>query len=179
MKVLAINSSPRAGGNSDILCNEFLRGAKESGHETVQINLGQKKLSPCRGCDACAKTGKCFQKDDMEEILSKTAEADVILLATPVYFYSVSAQLKMFIDRCYPAYQQLRGKKFYLAVTAADTDHEAMEPAVASMRGYLRCLPGAEELGVFYATGAWNKGDIRNLPVLKEVYQAGKRLNVE
>lgn len=176
MKVLAISSSPRLGGNSDMLCDEFLRGAKEGGHLVSKINLDQKNLNPCKGCDVCIKTGACFQKDDMVEILKEVADADVILLATPVYFYSVSAQLKMFIDRCYYGYQQLRGKKFYLAVTAADMEHEAMAPAVETMRGYLRCLPQAEELGVFYGTGAWKKGEIRGLPVMQEVYEAGKSL---
>ena len=176
MKVLAVSASPRIGGNSDVLCDRFLQGAMEAGHQIEKVNLGKKKFSPCIGCEVCAGTGKCVQKDDMEAMLEQMLEADVIFLATPVYFYCMDAQMKMFIDRSLPKYQKLRNKKFWLAVTAADTDRQAMEPTVEGMRGYLACLPGAEELGVIYGTGAWKKGDIETLPVMEEAYLAGKNL---
>lgn len=176
MKVLAISGSPRFGGNSDVLCDRFLEGAEEAGHETKKIQLGRKKLSPCLGCEACSKTGKCVQKDDMEEILEELITADVIVLATPVYFYSMDAQMKMFIDRCLPKYQQIRNKKFYFIVTAADTDHQAMAATIEGLRGYIVCLPVAEELGVIYGTGAWKKGDIQSMPVMEEAYQTGLKL---
>lgn len=176
MKVLVISGSPRIGGNSDVLCDQFLLGAKAAGHETEKIQLGKKNLMPCLGCEACAKTGKCIQKDDMEEMLDKLVGADVIVLATPVYFYCMDAQLKMFIDRSLPRYQQIKDKKFYFIVTAADTSHQAMEATLEGMRGYTACLPGAEELGVIYGTGAWKKGEIQNLPVMEEAYAAGKNL---
>ena len=83
MKVIAISGSPRLGGNSDVLCDEFLKGAKEAECEVEKISLTKIKLSPCCACYACGKTGKCIQKDGMEEVLEKLIQSDVILLATP------------------------------------------------------------------------------------------------
>jgi multimeric flavodoxin WrbA len=102
MKVLAISASPRKGGNSDVLCDQFLKGAGEAGHETEKISLSDKRLNPCTGCYGCGKTNACVIQDDMAEILQKLTQADVIVLATPVYFYSMDAQMKMMIDRCLP-----------------------------------------------------------------------------
>lgn len=176
MKVIVINGSPRTGGNCDALCDMFLKGAKEAGCETEKVNLANLKLSPCTACYACRKTGKCIQKDGMDELLEKLIQSDVILLATPVYFYSMDAQMKMFIDRCLPRYQEIKDKDFYFSVTAADPNHDAMDPTIAGFRGYTACLPGAKEKDVFYGTGAWEKGDILGLPVMDKVYEAGKNL---
>lgn len=86
MKVLVINGSPRARGNSDLLCDEFLRGAREAGHQGEKISLREKNIAPCKACYACFKTGCCVQRDDMEEGLEKVAACDVIVLASPTYF---------------------------------------------------------------------------------------------
>ena len=94
MKVLAISSSPRKGGNSDVLYDAFLKGAAESGHETRKIRLAEKKIAPCMACYGCAKSHICVRKDDMAEILEALKAADVIVLASPVYFYPVCAQMK-------------------------------------------------------------------------------------
>jgi multimeric flavodoxin WrbA len=179
MKVLIINSSPRKGGNSETLCREFERGAADAGHETEMINLGNRKMSPCLGCYSCSRTHRCIQHDDMEEILDKMIKADVIMLSTPVYFYSLSAQMKILIDRCFPRFAELSCKNFYLAVTSADTDRDNIRCAVDSMRGFLKCIPGAVEKGVLYGTGAWEKGDIIGLPVMHAAYDAGKTIALE
>lgn len=175
MRVLAISASPRKGGNSDVLCDRFLQGAAEAGHETEKIRLTEKRIAPCAACYACGKDGHaCVQKDDMSEILQKLIDADVIVLSTPVYFYSVAAQMKTMIDRCLPRYCEIMNKQFYFAVTAADPQHEATNETVADLRGFLRCLPGAEEKGVIYGTGAWDKGDIFKHPALDKAYEMGK-----
>ena len=99
-KVLILSGSPRKGGNSDLLCDEFVRGAKESGNEVEKIFLRDKEISYCTACYYCRDTGKgCVIKDDMAEILDKMLEADVIVMASPVYFYSIDAQMKIVIDR--------------------------------------------------------------------------------
>lgn len=176
MKVLAISASHRIGGNSDVLCDQFLMGAEEGGHNIEKINLGLKSIAPCFGCYGCRKNRKCVQKDDMEEILEKLIDADVIVLATPVYFYSMNAQLKTMIDRCLPRYMQIKDKKFYYIITAADLEHEAADETIAGLRGYLRCLPGSEESGIIYGTGAFEKGDIHSMPVMQEAYNLGKEI---
>ena len=96
-----------------MLCNRFAEGAKESGNNVEKIFLASKNIGYCKGCGVCNNTHKCIQNDDMKEILDKMVNADVIVLATPVYFYSVSGQMKCFIDRTVPRYTEIKNKDFY------------------------------------------------------------------
>ena len=176
MEVLILNSSPRREGNSDVLCEQFAKGVKEAGHSVEKLNLWEKSLSPCRACYACMKEHICAIQDDMAEIFAKMQSADVIVLSTPVYFYSVSAQMKMLIDRCMVDHKSLVGKKFYYIITAADPRHEAASETIAAFRGFLRCLPNAEEVGILYGTGTWDKGDVYKHPAFEQAYQMGKEV---
>ena len=176
MKVLAISGSPRKGGNSEVLCDEFLKGAAESGHETEKIRLAEKKIAPCLACYGCMEHHVCVRRDDMAQVLEAMKAADVIALASPVYFYSICAQMKTMIDRCMADYQAIRDKTFYLIVTAADPQHSAADENLADFRGYLRCLPGAREAGVIFGTGTWDKGDIYRHPAMKQAYEMGKEI---
>ena len=98
--ILILSGSPRKGGNSDLLCDEFMRGAREAGHRVKKIRVAEKKIGYCSGCYHCEKSGGvCAKKDDMADILQKIIDADVLVLASPVYFYSIDAQLKALIDR--------------------------------------------------------------------------------
>ena len=110
--ILVISSSPRRNGNSDLLCDEFIKGALEAGNKVEKVFLADKKINVCLGCGACYNTSKCIQKDDMVELNDKMVEADVIVLATPVYFYSMAGQLKVFIDRCVPRYTEMAKNKW-------------------------------------------------------------------
>lgn len=173
--VLIISASPRKGGNSDLLCDQFLQGALDAGHHAEKIALREHKINYCLGCGVCNTAHKCVQKDDMSELLNKMVEADVIVLATPVYFYSMDGQLKTFIDRTVPRYTEISNKDFYFIVTAADTSHKNMQRTLEALRGFTEdCLDGAREKGIIYGTGAWQKGEVKNLPVFKEAYEAGK-----
>lgn len=128
-KVLILSSSPRRGGNSDTLCDEFMRGAMESGNEVEKIFLRDKIINYCTGCSTCSRYNKpCPQKDDTAEILEKMIRADVIVMATPVYFYTMSAQMKTLIDRCCGRYTEMGNKEFYFIATAAEGDRKLMEP---------------------------------------------------
>ncbi|MDO5558967.1 MAG: flavodoxin family protein [Oscillospiraceae bacterium] len=176
MKVLVINASPRISGNSDILCDEFIRGAKESGNETEKINLTKMNISPCKACYYCGNSHTCAINDDMGEIQNKLMTADVIVLATPVYFYCMDAQMKMMIDRCLPHYLDIKDKKFWLIATAADTESNALDGTLMGLRGFLACLPNAKECGVISGTGAWEKGEIVKLPAMQKAYEAGKSI---
>ena len=177
-KVLVISASPRKNGNSDILCDEFVRGAVEAGHEVEKIRLAEKKVGFCTGCYACQKLDRCVQKDDANEIVEKMLASDVIVLATPVYFYSMDAQLKALIDRSVSRWNdfgRFKGTEFYLVITAADTNRDMMSATLEGLRGFMRdCMEGAVEKGVLYGTGAYEKGEVRALPVFGEAYAAGK-----
>lgn len=176
MEILILNSSPRKAGNSDVLCDQFAKGAKETGHSVEKTNLSEKSLSPCRACYTCMKEHACAIQDDMAEIFAKMQAVDVIVLSSPVYFYSVSAQMKMLIDRCLVNHKSLERKRFYYIITAADPRHEAADGTIAAFRGFLRCLPDAEEAGILYGTGTWDKGDVYKHPVFEQAYQMGKEV---
>ena len=108
-KVLVLSASPRRDGNSEILCRQFMKGAGEAGHETEMIRLYDQKIGFCRACYACFRTGTCVLRDDMEEILAKMREADVLVLSTPTYFLTMNGMMKTFIDRLLPRWQDLGG----------------------------------------------------------------------
>jgi len=176
-KVLVLSSSPRRGGNSDLLCDQFLAGTKESGNKAEKIFLRDRKINYCTGCGTCIdRKGKCSQKDDMTEILNKMVEADVIVMATPVYFYTMCGQMKTLIDRTCARYTELSNKHFYFIVTAADENVPAMERTVEEFRGFTYCLDEPEEKGIIYGVGAWNKGEIKGRPAMAEAYEMGKAI---
>ena len=112
-RILLLSSSPRRHGNSDRLCDEFLRGAREAGHDAEKISLRDCRIGYCTGCGVCYDTRTCPQRDDAAQIVGKMIAADVIVLATPVYFYTMSAQMKTLIDRCCARYTEMTGKEFY------------------------------------------------------------------
>lgn len=175
-KVLIISASPRKGGNSDSLCDQFLLGAKEAGHNVEKIRLQDHKVNYCLGCGVCNNTHQCVQKDDMASLLDKMVEADVLVLATPVYFYTMDAQLKTFIDRCVPRYTEISNKDVYFIVSAADTNKNNLAPTIEGLRGFTRdCLEGTKEKGIIYGTGAWQKGEIKDLPAYQKAYEMGKK----
>ncbi|MBI1754228.1 MAG: flavodoxin family protein [Acidobacteria bacterium] len=176
-KVLILSSSPRRGGNSDILCDTFLAGALEGGHAAEKVFLKDKHIGYCTGCGACAKGAKkCPQKDDMAKVLDQMVQADVIVMATPVYFYAMAAQMKTLIDRTCARYQEVAHKEFYFILAAADGHKKALHRTLEGFRGFTSCLDGAQEKGVVYGTGAWEVGDIKGSSAMKEAYQMGLSL---
>ncbi len=174
--ILILSGSPRKGGNSDLLCDEFMRGATESGNKVTKINVADKKIAPCRACYACKGTGKCAIKDDMADILQAMIDADVLVLASPVYFYSIDAQLKALIDRTVARWLEVKNKEFYYIATCADTEKESIETTLACFRGYADCVEGAKEMGVIYGTGVYEKGEVKNTPAMAEAYEMGKNV---
>jgi multimeric flavodoxin WrbA len=175
-KVLILSSSPRRGGNSDLLCDQFILGAQESGHDAEKISFKDKKINYCTGCGTCFNKKRCSQKDDMAEILEKMIAADVIVMATPVYFYTMCGQMKTLIDRTCARYTEVSNKEFYFIVTAAVKSKQAMERTLEEFRGFTSCLNGAKEKGIIYGTGAWNIGDIKKSNTMKQAYEMGKAL---
>lgn len=176
-RVLILSGSPRKGGNSDLLCDEFMRGAQESGNAVEKIRVAEKNVAPCKGCYYCKRSGgQCVSKDDMGEILQKMIDADVLVLASPVYFYSVDAQLKAVIDRTVARWLEVKNKEFYYIATCADTEKESCETTFACFRGYADCVEGAKEMGVIYGTGVYERGEIRNTPAFAQAYEMGKKV---
>lgn len=175
-KILILSSSPRRGGNSDSLCDAFMRGAVESGHDAQKVFLRDCTIHYCQGCDVCSQYQKpCPQKDDAAEIIGKMIEADVIVLATPVYFYSLSAQMKTLIDRCCARYTEIKDKAFYLIATAAEEDPAIMDRIAASFQGFFDCLENPVVKGTIFCGSVWHAGEIKDNPVLQQAYEAGRQ----
>lgn len=173
--ILVLSSSARKGGNSDLLCDQFVKGATESGNQVEKIFINDKKINFCLGCGVCNTTHRCIQRDDMAELLDKMVKADVIVLATPVYFYSMNGQLKTLIDRTVPRYEEISNKEFYFIVAAADESQTNMHRTIEGLRGFTEdCLPGAREAGIIYGTGAWQKGEVRDTPAWNQAYEMGR-----
>lgn len=173
-KVLILSGSPRKGGNSDMLCDEFARGAKEAGHDVQKVRVAEKNIGYCRACYACKNGGKCVINDDMAELLQSMIDADVLVLASPVYFYSVDAQLKAVIDRSVARWLEVKNKELYYIVTAADEEMASAETTLACFRGYADCVAGAKEMGVIYGMGAYEKGAIKDHPAMLQAYEMGR-----
>ena len=176
-KVLILSGSPRKGGNSDILCDEFLRGAQNAGHKVEKIRVAEKKVAPCSGCYYCSTHGgACVHKDDMAGILQKMIDADVIVLASPVYFYSISAQLKAVIDRTVARWLEVKDKEFYYITTMADEEKSSADTTLACFRGYADCVEGAAEKGVLVAGGVYEPGAVRNTSAMAQAYEMGRNV---
>ncbi|MGZ4953414.1 MAG: flavodoxin family protein [Halobacteriota archaeon] len=176
-KVLILSASPRRGGNSDLLCDQFMRGAQESGHQVEKIFLRDNEINFCLACDACrSNESNCVQQDDMAEILNKMMAADVIVMATPVYFYTMSGQMKTLIDRTYPRYLEMSNKEIYFIMTAAAVSKQAMERTLDGFRAFTSLLRGAKEKGIVYGTGVWNVGDIKESEAMTQAYEMGKAI---
>lgn len=174
--VLIVSSSPRGGGNSDLLCDEFAKGAQNAGHTVEKIALRDRHINYCNACGDCYAGKECPQKDDMPGILDKMITADVIVLASPLYFYTMCAQLKTMIDRCYPRYNEITDKDFYYLFVAADPMPDTADRAVTELQGFLYCLDNSRECGMVCAVGVMDKGDVRNKNYIQEAYQMGNSI---
>lgn len=173
--VVVISSTPRVDGNSEILAREFARGAKDAGHIVDFVDLKNYNLKYCIGCYACHKTGKCIHNDGMNELGQKLLNADVIAFATPVYFYSMSGQLKVFIDRLVPYYTKITADT-YLIASQWDTNKEIMENTFNAIRGCtIECFENCKEKGVLYGAGLDGVGEARNnKDYMSKAYEMGK-----
>lgn len=174
-KILIISGSPRKSGNSDTLCDRFAAGAKECGHQVEKIWLGDKKLHFCTGCYAC-QAGACPHDDDAVKIGKQMLESDIIVLATPVYFYSMSAQLKTLIDRNVMYYPQVRDKSFYFIMTMADTDNKNFIGTVEALKGFVACCENSTVDGMICASGVYEKGEITATPFMEQAFEMAKNI---
>lgn len=176
-KVIIISSSPRKDGNSETLAKEFMRGAMDAGNEVELITLRDYNLKYCTGCYTCAETGKCVINDGMNEIGQKLLEANVIVFATPVYFYSMSGQLKVMIDRLVPVYRKIKAD-IYMIATQYDSNKEIMDLTFDSIRGATKhCFSDCTEKGLLYGTELWDKKDasVRS-DYLEQAYRMGRNV---
>lgn len=176
--ILILSTSPRVGGNSEALADAFLGGALEAGHQVEKIRLYDKDLQFCRGCLACQSTKKCVIRDDVEVILEKMRRADVLVFASPIYFYEMCGQMKTLLDRTNPLFPaEYSFRDVYLLATAADGDERAMDGAVKGLEGWIACFDRARLSGVLRGVGVDGLGAVQRRPALLErASQMGKSI---
>lgn len=172
--VLAISSTLRKNGNSETLAREFLRGAKDAGHNVEFVTLQDKEIKFCKGCLACQKLQKCVIKDDSNDIVEKMKNADVIAFASPIYYYEMSGQLKTLLDRGNCMYgSDYKFRDIYFLATAADTGSHSADIALNGLKGWIMCYPKANLKGVILGAGVEAPGDIQDNPAMDEAYKTG------
>jgi multimeric flavodoxin WrbA len=173
MNILILSGSPRKDGNTELLAEAFAKGAAEHHHVEI-VSVRDYKVNPCLGCNACFKTDRiCAQKDDMATIYEKIGQADMLVIASPVYFYGISAQLKAVIDRLHnPIRDTFNIKKMALLLVGAATLPELFNAILAE---YNLCLKffNMEDAGKVLVRGVKDKGDINNTEALNEAYRLG------
>ena len=177
MNILILSGSPRRGGNTELLVEAFVKGASQKHHVEV-VSVHDYKVNPCMGCNACFKNenNACIQKDDMSLIYDKMAVADMLVIASPVYFYGLSAQLKAVIDRFHnPIRDTYHIKKTALLLVGAASLPELFDGILAQ---YQLCLNffKLEDAGRVLVRGVKDKGDIRNADALHEAFHLGSNV---
>ena len=187
MKVIAFNGSPRVGGNTDVLLNEALKPVQGAGHDIRVYRLNVLNVRPCQDCGGCTKTGVCIQQDEMTGIYQAIREADRIIVASPIFFYSLSAQTKAMVDRCQAFWCEKyllkkvipagpHGKKGLLLLVGGMKKEDGKHTADATAKGFFRTCSVPEHEILFFG-GIDAKGDIeKHATALKDAYEAGKRL---
>ena len=174
-KVLIITTSLRNDSNSDKLAASFAKGALEAGNDVETVSLKGKTIAFCRGCFACANTGRCVINDDANEITEKILNAEVVVWATPIYYYEMSGQMKTMIDRANSLYpRDYKFRDVYLLSVAADDGDYVDEKAAGGVQGWVDCFEKAEFKGKVFAGNVNDRGDIEGNKALDEAYKMGK-----
>lgn len=176
--ILIVHASPRKDGNSSMLADEFERGATEAGNTVVRIAVGHAKIAGCMACEYCfSHEGQCCQQDDMQEFYPLLREADVVVYATPMYYYNFPAQMRAFQDRMFCGV----AKPFNISETALllcfeDKDIATCEPAVASFKVAANYCKQTS-IGEVIVNNVYEKGAIAGNPGLQKAYELGKSIS--
>lgn len=174
-KIMVVTSSPRKGGNSETLARKFADGAISAGNQVEVVAVRDVDLKFCVGCMYCQSHDKCVLKDGMNDLYVKFQNADVLVFATPIYYYAVCGQLKTFLDRLNPLYpRDNKFKEVYLLATAAEEEDSAMDGAVKDIQGWIDCFDGVQLKGVLRGIGVTDKGDIDKTDFPQMAYDMGK-----
>lgn len=177
-KVLIISTSLRGRSNSEILSRECEKGAKEAGHDVEFLSLKGKDIKFCIGCLRCQCKGGCVLKDDVPEIMEKVKNAEVIIYATPIYYYEMSGQMKTLLDRLNPLFStDYAFRDIYMIATAAEDEETTFDKAYNGLQGWVDCFEKAELKGIVTGGGIGDAGDaMSHGDTMKKAYQLGQGL---
>lgn len=156
MNILVLNGSPRSNGNTSAMVNAFTEGAQEAGHQVTVVQIGNQEIRGCRNCDACRATlnGNCVQKDDMQEIYPLMRECEMLVIASPIYYYSLTGQIHCAIERIYAFERLPKVKKAALLLSAAGGGFTS---AIQTYKDAIIGHMGAKDMGIITAAGSQNK----------------------
>lgn len=176
-KVLIISTSIRSGSNSELLAHELERGAKEAGNAVEFVSLKDKSIAFCRGCLACQKLHKCVINDDANAIADKICESEVIVWASPIYYYEMSGQMKTLIDRVNSLYSRdYKFKETYFLTVAAEEESYVPEKAISGLQGWVDCFEGVELKKTLFIGGVNNPNEMKNNEKLHLAYEMGRNI---
>lgn len=177
MKILVLESSPNRHGSSNMLAAEFIRGAKEAGHRVQVVDVAHADIHPCSGCVACGYEGPCAQKDDMEQIRADILTSDMLVFVTPLYYYGMSAQLKILVDRFCAFNSSLTAgrKKSALIAAAWNSDSWTFDALEAHYNTLVRYL-SLQDQGTILGRGCGTPTMTRGSRFMQEAYALGKNL---
>ncbi len=175
--VLIITASLRPNSNSAALAAAFADGAEAAGNGVETVSLKGKTIGFCIGCLSCQKTQTCVIRDDAVALAEQVKDADVLVFASPVYYYSISGLLKTFLDRCNPLYpSDYAFREVYFLATAAEADESAMDGPVKAMEGWVDCFEKAHLAGTVFGGGVDAPGEIEGHEALQKAYEMGKQV---
>lgn len=176
-QVLIISTSLRKNSNSEALADAFARGVEQAGSNVQKIRLRDKAVQFCKGCLACQKTGKCIIKDDMSEIIRQMHDADVIVFATPIYYYEMCGQMKTLLDRSNPLYgTDYHFREIYLLAAAAEEGKHVVSKTQNSLQGWIDCFEKADLKGTVFAGGVTGTGEISGHHALQTAFEMGRKV---
>lgn len=176
-QVFVISTSPRKGGNSDTLADAFIQGAREAGHRVEKVSLSDKTIEFCKGCLTCVKTQRCVIHDDAGPIVQRMLTADVLVFATPIYYYGMCGQMKTLLDRSNPLYSaKYCFQDVYLLAAAAEADEHTVDGAVTGLQGWIDCFDKARLAGTVFAGGVTSVGEIQGHTALEQAREMGRHI---
>ena len=176
MKILIITGSPRKNGNSNFLVDNFIKGAQEKGHQIFRFDSAFKKVHSCIACNKCGMNGDCIFNDDFNYVRENLVDSDMVVFATPMYYFGISAQIKTVIDRFYAINGKIHiPKKTALIMTYADTEEKEAQPIKKHFETLINYL-GWTNVGEIVASGVWTQGSVKNTKYPKMAYELGKNL---
>lgn len=174
-KILVISTSPRRGSNSEALAEAFASGAREAGHEVELVSLRGKDVQFCRGCFVCQETQRCVIHDDADTLRQKALEADVLVFATPIYYYEMSGQLKTLLDRFNPLFpSDYSFRDVYLMTAAAEDEDFVPQRALNGLEGWVECFERAKLAGHVFMGGVTEAGENPEHPALRQARSMGR-----
>lgn len=177
MRIVVITGSPHKHGSTDLLAQRFIQGAEEAGHTVGRFDAAFMNIHPCLGCEVCGMNGPCAQKDDIAQIRDALLAADMVVFATPIYYFGMSAQLKMVIDRFYSYTTKLSGKHLKTAlITAAwDSNGDVMPCTKAHYQKLCRYMNFRDQ-GMVLGLGCGTRAMTEHSIYPQQAYELGKSL---